>query len=138
MKVQFTVHGLPPKKDGANSMWGKREEAEKIRALRLEAAAAFAGRPPLRENIKLTLRAYVGSGNTRRTGDLDNFVTGICDGLQAADPRAKIAADFEDHIRPTQAVGIDDDAQVIQIQATKVIEPVATPFYEVLLEGEHP
>lgn len=135
MKVAFTVRGLPPKKDGAKSMWGKAGEAPRIRALRLEAAKAFAGRPPLRNSIKLTLRAYVGSENTRSTGDLDNFLTGICDGLQSADPKAHIAMDFEQHIRPTLGIGIDDDAQVIEIQATKIIEPTTAPFYEVVSEG---
>ena len=136
MKVSFTVRGLPPKKDGAKSMWAKPEEAPRIQALRLEAAKAFAGRPPLRNSIKLTLRAHAGSENTRSTGDLDNFLTGICDGLQAADPKAHIALDFEHHIRPTLAVGIDNDAQVIEIQANKIIEPITAPFYKVVLEGE--
>ncbi len=136
MKIEFTVQGLPPKKDGANSMWGKPEEAQKIRALRLEAANAFAGRLPLRKNIRLTLRAYVGSENTRRIGDLDGFVTGICDGLQAADPRARIAVNFEDHIHPSKAIGIIDDVEVIEVLATKIIELVGAPFYELLLEGE--
>ena len=136
MRIQFTVRGLLPKKDGANSMWGKPEEAQRIRALRLEAANAFAGRPPLRKNIRLTLRAYVGPENTRRTGDLDNFVTGICDGLQAADPRARIAANFEDLIHPSKAIGIIDDVEVIEVLATKIIELVGAPFYELVLEGE--
>ena len=117
-------------------MWGKPEEARRIRALRLAAANAFAERPPLRSNIKLTMRAHVGSENTRNTGDLDNFLTGICDGLQAADPRAHVAEDFEHHIQPTRAVAIVDDAQVIQIEAAKIVKLVAAPFYEVVLDGE--
>ena len=136
MKVSFTVRGLPPKKDGAKSMWAKPEEAPRIQALRLEAAKAFAGRPPLRNSIKLTLRAHVGSENTRSTGDLDNFLTGICDALQAAHPRARIAEGSEYQIPPSQAVGIVDDVEVIEIRASKIIEPGTTPFYEIVLDGE--
>ena len=136
MKVEFTVRGLPPKKDGANSMWGKRREAPRNRALRLEAANAFAGRSPLRKNIKLTLRAHVGPENTPGIGDLDNFLTGICDALQAAHPRARIAEGSEYQIPPSQVVGIVDDAEVIEIRASKIIEPGTTPFYEIVLDGE--
>ena len=117
-------------------MWGKSGEAEKIRTLRLQAVKAFGGRPPLRKNVKLILRAYVGPENTRTTGDLDSFVTGICDGLQSADPRAHIAVEFEDMIHPSRSVGIVDDAEVIEIQARKIIQPTRTPFYEIVLDGE--
>ena len=136
MKVQFTVQGLPPKKDGANSMWGKREETPKIVALRKEASKAFAGRPPLRTNIRLTVRAYVGPTNTSSTGDLDNFLTGICDGLQAAHPRAHVLGDYDDVIRPSKVIGIVNDTDIIEIHAHKMIQAVAAPFYEVVLEGE--
>ncbi len=138
MRVEFTVHGLPPKKDGATSMWGKPGEAHKLRLLRLAAAAAFAGRPPLQRRIRLTLRAHVGPENTRIIGDLDNFVTGICDGLQAADRKARIAVNFEDDIRPSKAIGIVDDVEVVEISATKIVEPASSPFYELVLEGASP
>ena len=136
MRVEFTVQGLPPKKDGATSMWGKPGEAQKLRLLRLAAANAFAGRPPLQRSIRLTLRAHVGPKNTRVIGDLDNFVTGICDGLQAADPRARMAVNFEDDIHPSKAIGIVDDVEVVEVSAAKIVERVSSPFYELALEGD--
>jgi len=136
VKVQFTVQGVPPKKDGANSMWGKPEEAPKIMALRTKALNAFSARSPLRTNIRLTLRAYVGPTNTPSIGDLDNFVTGICDGLQAAHSQARIVGDYDDMIHPSRVVGIVNDSDVIEIHARKIIQPVAAPFYEVELEGD--
>jgi hypothetical protein len=136
MRIEFRVEGLPPKKDGANSMWSKPGEAKKLRLLRLAAIQALAGHPPLQKNIRLTLRAHIASENTRNTGDLDNFLTGICDGLQAADPRARPAIRFEDVIHPTRVIAIEDDTEVIEILASKVIGSVETQFYEVVLEGE--
>lgn len=135
MRFEFTVDGLPPKKDGANSMWGKASEAGSIRALRLAAAEALSGSGPLRQNIKLGLRIHVGPHRGRSVGDLDNFVTGVCDGLQPADPRSRIAIEFEEHIGPSVPVGIVDDCEVIAIDARKVTaaEPL---FYEVVLEGD--
>ena len=135
MKVEFRVEGLPPKKDGANSMWGKKEEAPKLQQLRIAALEALAGRPPLCRRIRLIVRAHIGPANSRRIGDLDNFITGICDGLQAADPKAHIAEGFDDRVHPSKAIAIADDVEVVEIRAGKVIAPEA-PFYEVILEGE--
>ena len=137
MRVHFRVEGFPPKKDGANSMWGKPREAERVRALRLNAANAFAGRPPLSRNVRIHVDAHVGPFNRGDIGDLDNFVTGICDGLQPADPRARIAIAFEEHIRPSIAVGIANDREVMEIVARKIIAR-EEPFYELTLEGDSP
>ena len=46
MPYQFEVKGLPPKKDGANSMWSKKLESERLVALRQAALKAFSGQPP--------------------------------------------------------------------------------------------
>ena len=79
--IKFRVDGLPPKKDGANSMWGKRLEAERLVNLRRAALTAMEGQPPLKRDIRLTITVCVGAVNNRSVGDLDTFITGVCDGL---------------------------------------------------------
>ncbi|MEO6196715.1 MAG: hypothetical protein ABIP58_01260 [Dehalococcoidia bacterium] len=133
-RMQLRVEGLPPKKDGAKSMWGKPLEAHRIRALRLTVAEKLAGAPPFARNIEIDLECHVGPRNDRNTGDLDNFLTGICDGLMAADARATIAPIFEEAIDPGIAVGIVDDAQVIKITARKVITDEPQHYY-LTIEG---
>jgi len=90
MNISFQVNGLPPKKDGAQSMWGKPLEAKRLVELRQVALKALQGHPPLRSNIKLTLKIHVGPVNNRSIGDLDTFITGVCDGLMAAAPGSKL------------------------------------------------
>lgn len=42
MRFEFTViDDYPPKKDGSNSMWGKKPEFDRLRKLRLEALKAL-------------------------------------------------------------------------------------------------
>ena len=133
---QFTVAGLPPKKDGAYSMWNKPSEVERIRLLRHAAAKALNGDPPLAKNIRLTLRAHVGAANTRMVGDLDNFLTGICDGLQSVHPGTPLLHEFDEIIHPSLSVAIEGDVEVTRIDAEKVVGPVDAPYYEITLEGE--
>ena len=86
-RFAFTVQGLPPKKNGANSMWGKKTvERDRLIRLRQAALTSFAGHPPLRANIRLSLTVHVGPFNQPTIGDLDNMVSGFCDGLMAAHP----------------------------------------------------
>lgn len=145
--ITFHVPGLPPKKDGANSMWGKAVEMRRLVALRTAAWAVVNG-PPLRRDIRLSVTVHVGKTNTRATGDLDTFITGICDGLMAAErsfltwlrehPDAGIAQAWNaepDPLRPDRAVAIEDDCQVVAITAGKVTGD-AEAWYEVTLEGE--
>ena len=137
---RFEIKGLPPKKDGAQSMWGKPLEAKRLVELRQGALKAIQGYPPLQSNIKLTLKIHVGPVNDRSIGDLDTFVTGVCDGLMAAAPRGKLDPIWDDaklkHIHPSKTIAIVDDSQVISIQAEKIIGDTEQPWYEVILEGE--
>ncbi len=147
MRLQFTVTGYPPKKDGAQSMWGKQHEVKRLVGLREAALNALNGNPPLRTNIKLTLKIHVGAVNNRTTGDLDTFVTGVCDGLMAADPRAKLDPIWNrldwlgvsnkhlSNIHPSKCLAIVDDCEVVYIQAEKIIGDTNQPWYEVTLEG---
>jgi len=139
MKVSFQVKGLPPKKDGAQSMWGKHREAERLVALRQAALQALTGQPALQRNIKLTLKIHI-PVNDRSIGDLDTFVTGICDGLMATRYGGKLDPMWDNEklesIHPTKTIAIDDDSQVVSIQAEKVIGSSDQQWYEVILEGE--
>ena len=133
---RFRVEGLPPKKDGAYSMWNKPSEVERLRRLRSAAAQSFGGDPPLSRNIKLTLRAHIGPVNTRSIGDLDNFLTGICDGLQSAHVGTPFRLEFEEAIHPSLQIGIADDVEVLRIDAEKIVAPAESLHYEITLEGE--
>jgi len=141
MRVQFKVEGeLPPKKDGAQSMWGKPPEARRLVRLRRAARQAIQGNGPLQRNISLSVKIYVGPVNDRSTGDLDNFITGICDGLMAAHPGSRLDARWSDpelsDIHPNKQLAIADDYQVMSIQAQKTIGESDRPWYGVILEGD--
>lgn len=139
MKFHFKVQDLPPKKDGAQSMWGKPLEAKRLAALRQAALQVLKGHSPLQSNIKLTLKIHI-SVNNRSIGDLDTFVTGVCDGLMATSYGGKLDPIWENEelegIYPTETIAIDDDSQIVSIQAEKIIGDTDQPWYEVNLEGE--
>ena len=140
MSYQFEVKGLPPKKDGANSMWGKKLESERLVALRQAALKSFNGQPPLQSNIKLILQIHI-PVNNRSIGDLDTFVSGVCDGLMKRDPKSEPHPgiwnnpEYQD-VHPDKRIAIVDDSQVICIRAEKVIGDLNQQRYEVMLEGE--
>ncbi len=138
--ISFRVNGiLPPKKDGANSMWGKEIDAPRLIALRRKALKALGGESPFSREIRLKMRIYVGNSNTRGVGDLDNFITGICDGLMAADQRSKIHPLFVKpenlEVCPSNTIAISDDSQVIEICAEKLVGDYAEEWYEVEIRG---
>ena len=152
--IQFEVRGLPPKKHRKNgSMW--RTDAEKLRVLRKAALGAIEplvqpdfikGEPYFKKNekIRLTLCVHVesqkeaGSGETG-SGDLDNFVSGVCDGLMKAHRNALvwIGKDEEpwpnDCIHPSKALAFEDDKQVMEICAKKVVHD-GDDWYEIEVE----
>lgn len=74
---------------------------------------------------------------TSGSADLDNRVAGVLDALQAAGGRipAGIGAEWPEALKPGRAVGLLDDAQVVEIHARKVIAD-EDPFYEVVLMGD--
>ena len=138
--MKFTVEGLPPKKDGANSMWGKGStELCRIQELR-RAAHAKAGRlGPFRRNIALELEVHVPTRDIARVGDLDSFITGVCDGLmRAAGVQRETRWEGEgwDGLQPCEAVAIEDDAHVTSIVARKIADSDGRSWYSVVLEGE--
>jgi hypothetical protein len=132
------IEGLPPKKDGAKSMWNKNVELPRLIELRQAVLGAFKGDPPLTKNISLTVRVHVGPVNSRAIGDLDNFITGICDGLQAAGTQTPISnrwcePDCEP-VHPRTAIGILDDAEIMNVDARKIVAN-ESPWYSLEIAG---
>lgn len=123
----FSVDGtLPPKKDGASSMWNKAAVQPLVKALRCAAAEAFAGRAPYDEPVELRVairstRDLAGDLWQRRAGgDLDNYITGICDGLQAAhvgSTRPDEWTDLAEAARPDHPIAFTDDSWIQRIVA---------------------
>ncbi|MDP2924784.1 MAG: hypothetical protein Q8N99_00265 [Nanoarchaeota archaeon] len=119
--IKIIVNGLPPKKDGANSMWNKDLEADRLISLRNEALNKIINKP-LKKNLQLNLKIYL-KINNKSQGDLDNFITGICDGLMRAHDRAEISPKFNGFpkINPQSVNFIEDDYKILNINAKKII-----------------
>ena len=139
--IRFRVaNELPPKKDGANSMWGKRTEAPRLIALRKAALEALGDQRPFTQEIRLTLRVHVGLQNDLRSGDLDNFITGVCDGLMASAPRSSVHPLFDESensaVHPSKTIAVADDFQIMKIDAEKLAGLGEDHWYEIKLEGK--
>ncbi|MDP8942581.1 MAG: RusA family crossover junction endodeoxyribonuclease [Actinomycetota bacterium] len=141
--ISFRVGGeIPPVKSGAASMWRNPEQVRRIRALRRAAAQAMSGQAPLDEPVAVRVRVFM-LGEDRRpplwlrraSGDLDNLLAGVCDGLQAADPRGWDEATWSDdppEIRPDRAVAFTDDSWVQRLEG-EALPRSGEPAYEVEL-----
>lgn len=96
--------------------------------------------PPLSSNITLEIELHLPAGQLLQAGDLDNFVTGVCDGLQAADPRARLDPRWQEpanrELDPSRSIAIQDDSAVVSIRARKSEEAVFKPWYCVTLIGD--
>jgi len=139
MKIEFRVGGLPPKKDGAISMWNKKAEVPRLIELRREALRSMKGKLRLRRNIRLHLKIHVGRAEKSPVGDLDNYVTGVCDGLMKADVSARLDQEWaatEQGIHPSKPIAIVDDSAIDFIQAEKTVGDTEESWYRVSLEGE--
>lgn len=134
MKIRFNVEGVPPKKDGANSMWRKPAEVPRLKAFRIAACAALDGRTPPDGPVSLTVRIYAPPG----AGDLDNFATGICDALMAVHPRVPVDpslwAEPPDAAKLDRAIAFRDDSVVFRLVFERLPVPPGGPRYEVELE----
>jgi hypothetical protein len=75
-----------------------------------------------------------------RAGDLDNFITGICDGLMAAHPNTPIDLQAWNELppdaRPDRAIVYQDDACIQKIVAERFEPGDLGIRYEIELEGE--
>jgi len=138
MAISFKVQGKPPKKDGASSMWGKKSEAINIVNLRNAAIKAREGQNTgiFSSRISIDLTIYANEKEIESMGDLDNFVTGICDGLQAADPRAKMQDIVKSRciIDPLQPVLFYTDAKVFEINAKKIPIQENNGYYKIIIK----
>lgn len=135
VRIEIHVEGRPPKKDGASSMWRKPVEQQRLKALRLAAMGSVLGidwDPHANMALSVTVFASV------RAGDLDNFVTGICDGLQAANQVQIDAKDWEDvpaEIRPDRHLLLVDDRTVQRITIERRELDGAGERYSLTLES---
>lgn len=139
-QFEFRVHGsLPPKKDGATSMWGKPSERQRLIALRRAAWESLGAAEPLEADIRMVIEIHCPKDRISRIGDLDNFITGICDGLMAATGRVARQDGWKDPelaaIEPSRCIAIRDDREVMEILARKIAEESAEPWYRVTLVG---
>jgi len=86
----------------------------------------------------VALEVHVGPCNDLSVGDLDNCITGLLVGLQAAHANTP----WREHAAWPQvnAAGIAPDRviaiEVVEIQARKIIGDTEEPWYEVSIEGE--
>jgi hypothetical protein len=109
-------------------MWGQANVRPLLKALRAAAAEAMAGRDPYDEPVELMLTVRTGSQQAgdiwarRSAGDLDNFITGVCDGLQAYQgwKTSDEWADLLDAARPDRPLVFTDDSWVRRIVAEVV------------------
>ncbi len=106
-----------------------------------KAALAHMGRDKLGRNISLSIRLHIKGKNIRYTGDLDNYITGICDGLMMADKYAILNECWHRlecrDIHPLQCSFIADDSEIIKIYAEKILDNHEDVWYEILLEGDY-
>ena len=144
MRIEFEVESRPPKKHGEKSMWARDDEAPYIALLRKSAVRARdkAGlRDCFRCHVKLELTVYIPGSRLESAGDLDNFITGVFDSLQAADPKVmkwlhQVFREPENEdIDPRIPLLIDNDSRIVSVLARKVLIDEGQPmYYTVALE----
>jgi hypothetical protein len=142
LRIEFIVHDIPPKKHGEKSMWDHPTEVPRLILLRKQAFQAMKEmglRDCLRSLITLELTLYVPRSNLESIGDLDNFITGVCDGLQAAHSNIKkfheAFSRYAD-IHPTRTLLIENDSRIVSIQAKKEINPEDDGvFYKIAVQS---
>lgn len=135
MRCEIEVEGLPPKKDGAASMWNKPVEIERIKRLREALCSRLNGATATTD---ASVRLHVTIWAQRHKGDLDNFITGICDAIQAAHGRTpvdpEVWGDPADPAHPSRFVTIRDDCMIDSIRAERR-DPGASPArYRLVIE----
>ena len=141
-KYEFKVEGIvPPKNVKVKSMWNDSTEVPRLIEFRKKAYDALDGSLPLSKDIVLSIKIHLPRNST---GDLDNFIKGICDGLSVIkstdNPNYEIHPDFDkreyENIHPKTFAMIEDDGEIIEITATKAVEDIEEPFYEITVEGK--
>ena len=95
----------------------------------------------LHREIRLSLLIAVPADQLSRIGDLDNFITGVCDGLMRAHPRGKLDAAWNhpslSAVHPSRTLAIVDDREIVSITAEKRSASLhVEPSYEISLDGQ--
>jgi hypothetical protein len=135
-RIEIIVDGLPPKKSKADSCWGNKSQAPLLYKLRLK---LFEGRSNagLKEcfhvPVKLELTIFGPNitqvkGTHNYIGDLDSFVAGVFETLQASpnNPDAKIHQSLRDDSEDGKEIGksvpliIENDALITSVTAKKI------------------
>ena len=116
--IPIAVDGLPPNiKKNKKSMRRLDTQRTRLHALVTEARRQLGGQA-LTGEVRLTLRIHVGSEyhirGDKNFGDLDNFVSGVCDGLEG--------------------VAFDNDECVVKIDAERIRSSGDHCYYKVILE----
>jgi hypothetical protein len=136
--VRFTlsVPDVPPKKDAARSMWMKPFQVERLKRLRLAAVSAVteSGKVVPTGLVHLSVHIYA----PPELGDLDSFVSGICDGLMAAHPLVPIDpslwSELPEEARPDRPIIFVDDRVITKIEAERHEADSFGIRYELVLE----
>ena len=121
-------------------MWGLDVEAPRIIGLRRATNQALLENGPFKFDIRLRIGLFLSEQdfNDINIGDLDNFISGICDALQAAPPNANIHESFADprnhDVKPSLQVGIVNDRFVLSIVADRY-RVQNKSHYTVVLDG---
>jgi len=139
MEIIFSVEGVPPRKESW-SLWSEEGgQRPLVRKLRRAARIAMGDDAPLAGPVALRLELHVPAGKLMAVGDLDNFVSGICDGLQRAAGNWKAATFPEPEwsgIQPGVPCGMEDDAGVVMIEARKLPDGGDKTWYTVVLSND--
>lgn len=129
MKIVVEVDGRPPRKKKKGSIWGDDwEYTLKLRQAVLKQMRAQGITGPHEGWVGITLRVYapnINRADHEYVGDIDAFVSGVCDAIQSAHPNVRNPSPiFKKHgsVGPDVPLVIRDDMQVREIYAKKIEE----------------
>jgi hypothetical protein len=143
MRIKFIVDDQPPKKHGEKSMWAQSTEAMRIVSLRkaaLKARQEAGLTEPFSSLVAMEVHVFLPKAQLKSIGDLDSLVAGVCDGLQAADPKVipcldKSLSVLRGEADPRKPLLITNDANVVLILARKIAFKESKKYrYEVAVE----
>lgn len=133
--IVFDVEGMPPRKDGGQSMWNKDKEVNKLIELRKQLDATLQKQQiptPITDYLKLKVEIYLPEKHLEKS-DIDNLVGGICDGLQKANYKSKINEKYIQlegtSVHPFNSF-LCDDSRILELDVKKIINEKKN-FYRV-------
>ena len=144
MAIEIRVTGIPPKKRTDISLWANETEVPRVIALRRNSRIAFADRKPFACGVRLRICLFLTPNDfiSDQIGDLDNFVSGVCDALQAANTREEhLHGSFNlrenQDVDPMRPIAITNDRAVVSIVADKFLARKAQEsYYTVVIDGD--